>query len=475
MVRYALTLGVLGFLATLATVATGCVGGGSDLGGAKAEEVGKSASALEPALDFHGIGETVHTSGAIDPANPFFQSLGTNGRTCNSCHDARAGWTMTPLLARHLFETTGGTSTIFRPHDEAIRPDADVSTVAARRVAYSMLLSKGLTRFTRVPSASADYTVVAVDDPYGFSTPTAISSFRRPISVANVALEASITWNGGPGEMRTLLMNIMNGGTKFHAQATTDLPVETRAAAADFMLGLFFAQSYDFFAGRLDAAGAYGGPAALSTQPFYLGINALEGDPITGLPFDNESFEVFSAWEGIDHVDPRSSGRHDHEPSWQTKARAAIARGEEAFYATEFDITGVAGLNDVLGQPVIHGKCTSCHSTPNVGSGSVFRMLDEGTTDAALRTPDVPLLTVKNNLTGAIRLTTDLGRGLSTGKWDDIGKFKVPTLRGLAARAPYFHNGSAASLGDVVDFYEKRFHIDWKGAKSDLIAFLGAI
>ena len=46
-----------------------------------------------------------------------------------------------------------------------------------------------------------------------------------------------------------------------------------------------------------------------------------------------------------------------------------------------------------------------------------------------------------------------------TGKWADIGKFKGPILRALAARAPYFHNGSAETLEEVVEFYETRFNI----------------
>jgi cytochrome c peroxidase len=63
-----------------------------------------------------------------------------------------------------------------------------------------------------------------------------------------------------------------------------------------------------------------------------------------------------------------------------------------------------------------------------------------------------------------------------TGKWADIGKFKGPILRGLAARAPYFHNGSAATLMDVVDFYDSRFDIGMSSRqKSDLVAFLSAL
>ena len=69
--------------------------------------------------------------------------------------------------------------------------------------------------------------------------------------------------------------------------------------------------------------------------------------------------------------------------------------------------------------------------------------------------------------------TTDPGRALVTGRWSDVGKFKGPILRGVAARAPYFHNGSAASLYDVVRFYDQRFAIGLSDdERRDLVAFL---
>ena len=72
--------------------------------------------------------------------------------------------------------------------------------------------------------------------------------------------------------------------------------------------------------------------------------------------------------------------------------------------------------------------------------------------------------------------TTDPGRALITGKWVDIGKFKGPVLRGLASRAPYFHNGSARDLGDVIDFYNNRFAAGiTKDEKRDLVAFLNSL
>jgi len=67
-------------------------------------------------------------------------------------------------------------------------------------------------------------------------------------------------------------------------------------------------------------------------------------------------------------------------------------------------------------------------------------------------------------------------RALITGKCADIGKVTVSTLRGLASRAPYFHDGSAATLMDVVNFYDRRFSIGLSAQeKIDLVNFLNAL
>jgi cytochrome c peroxidase len=88
----------------------------------------------------------------------------------------------------------------------------------------------------------------------------------------------------------------------------------------------------------------------------------------------------------------------------------------------------------------------------------------------------MPLYTLRRISTGETIQTTDPGRALVTGKWKDIARFKGPILRALAGRAPYFHNGSAADLGSVVDFYEGRFSIGLTAQeKSDLVAFLRAL
>ena len=53
---------------------------------------------------------------------------------------------------------------------------------------------------------------------------------------------------------------------------------------------------------------------------------------------------------------------------------------------------------------------------------------------------------------------------------------KGPSLRALAPRAPYFHNGSAKDLNEVVRFYDDRFGIGFTDQeRDDLVAFLKAL
>jgi cytochrome c peroxidase len=83
---------------------------------------------------------------------------------------------------------------------------------------------------------------------------------------------------------------------------------------------------------------------------------------------------------------------------------------------------------------------------------------------------------LRNRTTGGVVRTTDPGRALITGKWSDMSLFKGPILRGLPARAPYFHNGFAATLMEVIDFSNRRFNIGLsEKEQSDLLAFLRAL
>ena len=133
-------------------------------------------------------------------------------------------------------------------------------------------------------------------------------------------------------------------------------------------------------------------------------------------------------------------------------------------------------MNDHLGKTTVVGTCSSCHNAPNVGSHSVASWFDIGTADKKNVSKEIPLLTLRNNETGEVRQVGDLGRAQNTGLWKDIGSFRAPPLRGLVARAPFFHDGQAKDLKEVVRYYDDRFKMKLSGSeKKDLEAFLQAL
>ncbi|HET7570454.1 MAG TPA: hypothetical protein VFK96_07710 [Gammaproteobacteria bacterium] len=429
--------------------------------------------------DPSGWVRTFTPNGSIDTSNPFFQSLGTNGRSCASCHVQRDGWTISAADVQARFDASGGLDPIFHPNDGTNSPLADVSTEAARRQASSMLLKYGDIRVGLPIPDHAEFALSAVDDPYHYASAAELSLFRRPLPATNLGFLTAVMWDGretsapfqppmDPGTAHTQLIASLTSqarnATLGHAQATNPPSAEQLARIVAFETGLTTAQVRDRTAGPLNADDAIGGPVVLANQRFYVGINDPLGADPTGTAFNSRVIRLFEAW----------ASTRDH--SRRGRARAAIARGEVLFNTLPLTITGVAGLNDTPGQETIQGHCTTCHNDPNVGGHSVGAPLNLGVSDASRRTPDFPLYTLTNIYTGETVQTTDPGLAMVTGKWNDIGKFKGPILRGLAARAPYFHNGSAATLEDVIDFYNTRFNIGMtEQQKHDLAAFLAAL
>jgi hypothetical protein len=328
-----------------------------------------------------------------------------------------------------------------------------------------MLLTKGLIRVGIGVPSNAEFELIDVDDPYGYASGTELSLFRRPLPATNLPFLATVMWDGRetfPDQsIHFDLSDQANGATLGHAAAINPLTRAQRDAIVNFETGLFTAQSTDNAASVLNSQGGAGGPVALSQQPFYIGIN-----DVLSPGFNPRAFTLFDAWHN-----PAGPGR-DPYPD----AREAVARGQELFNTRGFTITNVRGVNDALGVAALPATCTTCHDTPNVGNHSTSLPLDLGLTAVAIRTPDMPLYTFRNKTTGEVVQTTDPGRALITGKWKHMSVFKGPILRGLAARAPYFHNGFAATLADVVEFYNRRFNIALRAQeKSDLVAFLRAL
>src|SRR6266571_5355249 len=118
-----------------------------------------------------GVVSTDQPGGAtLTSGNSFFQNLGTNGRTCFTCHQPQAGWTVSPQSVQARFNSSLGTDPIFRLVDGANCPTADVSSLQSKLQAYSLLLSRGLIRIGLLIPANAEFQVSVVSDPYSCNT-----------------------------------------------------------------------------------------------------------------------------------------------------------------------------------------------------------------------------------------------------------------------------------------------------------------
>ncbi len=450
----------------------------------------------------------------IDETSPFFQNLGTNGRTCGTCHQPSDGMSVSAADVDLRFFLTQGTDPIFRTVDGSnCDHNIDVSTLEGRRSAYSLLRTRGLIRIALAVPANADYQVTNVSNPYGCSETDTISQYRRPLPATNVRFLSAVMWDGRestpatgttkmsysnfPDSLVSDLEHQSVDATTTHAQGdgTRPTPAEQQEIV-NFEMGLSSAQALDNRAGFLNAHGADGGPLGFLNQPYFISINSsinfllpqLEQPGGLVTPGDGQFtpaiFNAFDAWQNLPAQDPR----------------AAIARGQAIFNSMPITITGVAGINDDVstgglvagGIPSLTGTCGTCHDTPNVGNHSFPTPLDIGTGDpnpsnwstnlGGLDISYLPSITVcqtdpgTGSPTNTCKTTTDLGQALIDGNFDHVGKIKGPILRGLSARAPYFHNGSARTLLDVVHFYEKRFGLNLTPQQeSDLVAFLGSL
>jgi len=471
-----------------------------------------------------GASETYSTTrGGIDLTGPFFQSLGTNGRSCGTCHQPSDGMSVAAANVQQRFVVTQGLDPIFRTNDGSnCNHSIDVSTLAGRSAAYSLLRTRGLIRIAIGVPANADYQVVSVNNPYGCNESDVISMYRRPLPSTNLRFLSTVMFDGResspltgtqkityvppPHNLDNLLSDLAHqslDATNGHAQGdgTRPTPAEQQQIV-NFEMALFTAQIIDNYAGRLDVHGATGGPIPLTAQPFFIGINSsvrfllppplFNFEPPGGLAapgdghFTAALFNPYDAWASMPTPSPR----------------AAVARGQAIFNSRLINITDVAGINDDVtaggllpgGVPSLKGTCGTCHDTPNVGNHSFPTPLDIGTGDPSVANSSVnlggldisylPSITVCKldqttnppTPTSNCKTTTDLGQALIDGKFDHVGKIKGPILRGLSARAPYFHNGSAQTLMDAVHFYEVRFGLALTPQEeSDLVAFLSAL
>ena len=436
--------------------------------------------------------------------HPFFEPLGSNGRACVSCHQPADGMSISVQALQSRWQATGGKDPIFAAFDGSNCP----SLPQDQQDSHSLLLNRGLFRIALPwPPRSDDGSVIKpeftievikdapgcnVDPVYGLkSAKPTISVYRRPRMTGNLTFIVGTRYtdklfsakNGipmarDPDTGKPVTMNLMSDGRllTLKSQAINAVMTHEQGQQAPslaqlqqitaFEQQLYVAASSDQRAGDLLQPG---GPEAL-------GPRAMAAMKIGSLAdnLDNPVFGHFDAWKsGADSKDD------------QAQFRASVARGWDVFFKRPIWIRDVTYINSIgLGNPVKR-TCSTCHNGKLTGTDVDSGWMDVGTANLPWgdASDDLPLFKLTCNpkanphpYLGRVIYTHDPGRALITGVCNDIGALTMQQFRGLAARAPYFSNGSAKDLPALVDFYDRRFESGYTAQeKQDLVNFLSVL
>ncbi|HEY5922078.1 MAG TPA: hypothetical protein VIV11_10430 [Kofleriaceae bacterium] len=424
------------FVPYLAVLGVGACTGGDHTGSVTSNLIEDQHDSMQNDRLFKnpgGFAASASTEGFVDLDNAFFTPQGTNGRHCGTCHAPEDGWGINPGTVTDLFHITDGLHPIFVNNRDTDTPTCDMSTLEARLACTTMLRQGKFTRLINMPAtATREYDMTAFTDPFGVTIlNTRFWFFRRVMPTATFKT-AVTNWdnsNGLNNNVHDGLRNQARGNISGAQQGPTlalDHPILHEIA--DYQLTLGHAQLVVPGVGRLDDDGAAGGP-----------LNAVN-QPLVNAPFD-----LYDAWETSDN--PR---------------RRQIFRGQVLF--------------NTKTRPNGGGACRGCHNAANHGGNVANTMFNVGASDAQWAKPDMATFTLVSRLDGSTVVTTDPGRAVRSGRMADMNRFDTPTLRGLAARAPYFHNGIAADLPAVISFYEQSLGFDFTDEEAeDLAAFLNAL
>jgi hypothetical protein len=458
----------------------------------------------------------LNTAGPIETkGHPFFEPLGTNGRACVTCHQPSDAMSLSVGTIRERWEATNGKDPLFAAIDGSNCPSLPQDDPKS----HSLLLDRGLFRVALPwpPKArdgstiEPDFELEVVRDPTGCNTDPKwglaatgqVSVYRRPRPFANlkyvIGAEGDRVGAGifspkgnampmetDPETGKPVTMQIMSdarhptlklqaiGAARDHLQTTLD--PKTAERIVDFGMKIYAAQALDHRAGLFTAEGT---PEALGPHSLARNKAGVLADN-----FDDPMFFDFDAWKK-----PNAG-----ETPEQTAFRQSVARGYDVFFLRPFWINDAMHINTVgLGNPTKR-TCATCHNMQNTGMDLVSGWVDLGTTnlpwakDVVLnqwdgKKPELPLfkITCKEDApqhiyAGRVIYTQDPGRALISGKCYDVGSIVMQQFRGLSARAPYFSNGSARTLRELVDFYDRRFNIGYsEQERIDLVNFLSVL
>ena len=323
-----------------------------------------------------------------DPENPFFHSLGQNGRSCSSCHVPEGGMTITPELVQARFARTDGLDPLFRTVDGATSPLADVSSVAARRSAFGLLLDRGLIRVGIGIPSNAEFELVGVDDPYGFASAKELSLFRRPLPSTNLRFLSTVMWDGRetfkdacvrPNGFASLHFDLAhqanrrNDRARQAARALT--PAQQRGHRRLRARPLHRAGLRQGRRAASRRGGAAAGPGPLVEPGVLLRHQRHAGRRLrTGRALHVRRVHALRRVESTSDAGDRQGEAR--------RARRAIARGQALFNPSRSRSTGRRASTTTSRCPSIPGTCTTCHDAPNAATTRCRRRSTSASADA---------------------------------------------------------------------------------------------
>ncbi len=396
----------------------------------------------------------LNKSGEVETkGHPFFTALGSNGRACVTCHQPTTAMSLSLDLIRLRWADTNGKDPLFAALDGSNCPDLPQD----KEESHSLLLERGLIRIVLPwpPVTKPDFHIEVVRDPTGCNkNPASISVYRRPRVAANlqyIALPTGVTGIAlmADGRERTLQSQATSAALA-HEQASAAPTRAQLQQIEDFERQLFMAQQWDVLGGLLAEPG---GPPLLGADNLASGVAGAGVVPAGNLAAS------FDPWRNL--FAPNLAVR-------QRAFRESVLRGVDLFASREFRLADGK-----------QGTCATCHRP------GINHSIDIGTTNlpTAKESPELPLFRITCNASapphpqlGRSFLTQDPGRALITGKCADVGSIVMQQFRGLTARAPYFANGSARDLSELVDFFDRRFKIGLTDKeRQDLVNFLSIL
>ena len=120
----------------------------------------------------------------------------------------------------------------------------------------------------------------------------------------------------------------------------------------------------------------------------------------------------------------------------------------------EAELSEEEALGLALFEDEAKGNCAACHVTTPAFEGGPILFTDQTYDNLGIPKNEAnPFLDLPPAENPDGREYVDLGLFLTTGRPEDVGRFRVPTLRNVALTAPYGHNGFFATLEDMVRFY----------------------